>query len=165
MDTTTRLSNIEARAKRKRTDAEKLYKQERINFIRNMLEASQCRICGRTTKQDTRLCFHHIDPSTKECDVTQMKTCSWSRIYAEIDKCEVLCISCHTRLHYRTLNPEVKYCPQCQKEKPRSAFRESSQSDLVCGLYSWCRECDNKRKREYRKRLKVIQNGRTTTSN
>lgn len=46
-----------------------------------------------------QLCFHHLDPATKETEVSKM--CSWSldKIKAEINKCVVLCLNCHPLVH------------------------------------------------------------------
>lgn len=46
-----------------------------------------------------QLCFHHLDPSTKETDVAKMLSWSLENIKAEINKCVVLCLNCHPLVH------------------------------------------------------------------
>jgi hypothetical protein len=45
--------------------------------------------------------FHHINPSEKEADLSQV-VLVWSkkRIITEVNKCEVLCANCHAKEHY-----------------------------------------------------------------
>jgi chromatin remodeling complex protein RSC6 len=54
-----------------------------------------CSKCG--TKDD--LVFHHVDKNTKETDVTRLKRKTDLQIQLEIDKCVVLCRSCHMKIH------------------------------------------------------------------
>jgi hypothetical protein len=58
------------------------------------LRAHPCIDCGET---DVRvLQFDHIDPSLKSRDVSVMvRSCQWSRVLEEIEKCEVRCANCH----------------------------------------------------------------------
>lgn len=46
-----------------------------------------------------QLCFHHLDPSTKETDVAKMLSWSLEKIKVEINKCVVLCLNCHPLVH------------------------------------------------------------------
>lgn len=54
-----------------------------------------CADCG--THED--LNFHHLDPSTKSYDVTQMVNRSAVAFEAELAKCVVVCVTCHKRRH------------------------------------------------------------------
>ena len=58
------------------------------------LRAHPCVDCGET---DVRvLQFDHVDPSLKSQDVSVMvRSCQWSRVLDEIEKCEVRCANCH----------------------------------------------------------------------
>lgn len=48
------------------------------------------------------LVFHHIDPKTKELEISYAVNNNWSikKIEAEIAKCEVLCANCHMKHHH-----------------------------------------------------------------
>lgn len=57
----------------------------------------KCYICHT----DTKLQFHHIDPSTKTRSVSEMVNynCSTGALKKEIAKCVVLCHRCHCWVH------------------------------------------------------------------
>ena len=50
------------------------------------------------------LCFHHLDPLTKLFDISAGITYTrkiWlEQLLQEVDKCQLLCISCHRKLHH-----------------------------------------------------------------
>jgi len=50
--------------------------------------------------------FHHVDPNTKEYDVSIMlrSTVSVEKLKKEIDKCVILCSNCHKKHHYSERN-------------------------------------------------------------
>jgi hypothetical protein len=57
-----------------------------------------CSRCGVT--QGIRLCFHHIEGNkNKEFNLSSAQTFSQERIDEELKKCEILCNSCHMKLH------------------------------------------------------------------
>lgn len=78
-------------------------KQQRIELINwfNELKSKLCCECGEN--HPSTLDFHHIDPLTKDNNVTE-GVCRnrWSkeRILREIKKCKVLCSNCHRKLHW-----------------------------------------------------------------
>jgi len=43
------------------------------------------------------LCFHHKDPLQK--DRTWRKQWAKEKLYKELDKCEILCMNCHAKVH------------------------------------------------------------------
>lgn len=43
--------------------------------------------------------FHHIDPTTKEKDPSQILLRKWDRLVKELDKCVLLCANCHRLEH------------------------------------------------------------------
>ena len=59
-----------------------------------------CKVCGYNENPDI-LHFHHRDPNEKITNVSRMvgKNHSMERIKKEIDKCDLLCISCHHKEH------------------------------------------------------------------
>ncbi len=52
------------------------------------------------------LTFHHIDPTKKDANMADLihRGYSRKRVLEEIEKCEVLCFNCHTKLHYDQRN-------------------------------------------------------------
>jgi len=48
--------------------------------------------------------FHHIDPATKVEGIARMVSRDRSKaaIFAEVEKCEVLCRACHDMVHERS---------------------------------------------------------------
>lgn len=57
-------------------------------------------VCERCGFDDPRaLDLHHRDPSQKQFMLSEAKSFSWSRIEAEIAKCDALCANCHRILH------------------------------------------------------------------
>ena len=59
-----------------------------------------CSKCGYKENPDI-LHFHHIDPKTKVANISRMvgKNHSMKRIKEEINKCRLLCITCHHKEH------------------------------------------------------------------
>lgn len=66
-------------------------------FIRS---CTPCQLCGET--KATLLDFHHIDPATKEMEVSQAK--GLQAVIDEAQKCTILCKTCHKGLHGGTLD-------------------------------------------------------------
>lgn len=84
------LSIKENREKANRTEACRIK-----NFIKSI--KTPCIICGES--EPVCIDFHHIDPTTKEFDVTLKRTKAKSKILAEVAKCVCLCSNCHRKLH------------------------------------------------------------------
>ena len=59
-----------------------------------------CSKCGYKDNPDI-LHFHHINPQTKIGNISRMvqKNHSMDRIFNEIQKCRLLCITCHHKEH------------------------------------------------------------------
>ncbi len=59
--------------------------------------------CSRCSISDYRvLTFHHLDPTQKEGNVSDMAKRGWSiqRVQVEMDKCIILCANCHLIEHH-----------------------------------------------------------------
>jgi hypothetical protein len=65
----------------------------------NRLKGTTCEGCGSTNRDPHELHFHHRDPATKLFGVGDNTTRNRAAILAEIRKCDVLCWSCHPRIH------------------------------------------------------------------
>jgi len=59
-----------------------------------------CEFCGYS-KNQSALCFHHINPKTKsfQIDIRHCSNSSWSNLLIEVEKCQLLCLNCHSELH------------------------------------------------------------------
>jgi len=57
-----------------------------------------CSQCGYN-KCTSALDYHHLDPSTKDFQISGNWGLSWERIRAELDKCVLLCSNCHREIH------------------------------------------------------------------
>tara|TARA_B100001287_G_scaffold14699_1_gene11046 strand:- start:756 stop:1283 length:528 start_codon:yes stop_codon:yes gene_type:complete len=69
-------------------------------YIQDMKKTKGCSNCGYNENPDI-LHYHHINPETKIDNISRMvgKNNSLEKILAEIDKCELLCITCHHKEH------------------------------------------------------------------
>ena len=95
-----------------RQEAEKLLRNKVSNKLNARRKAEKrlqvraykkevgCASCGYKDNPDI-LHFHHRDPSTKVNNVSRMlgKNHSIEKIKLEIEKCDLLCISCHHKHH------------------------------------------------------------------
>ena len=66
-----------------------------------------CALCGES--DPVCLDFHHDDPSGKIASVAKLvrDNRGWSAIFAEIEKCSLLCANCHRKVEHcsRGLSP------------------------------------------------------------
>ena len=92
--------------KKPKTEEQKRIDRERSRATRARNRAfveSQLRPCDHCQAFDKRFMeWHHIDPSTKLREVSDMAGCCGSiqKIREEIDKCNCLCANCHAIVHY-----------------------------------------------------------------
>lgn len=73
-------------------------------FIKSFL--IKCQECQ--TEDKSKLCFHHIDKANKNFTISNNKGASLKKLKEEIDKCIVLCKSCHAKLHDKETPMEKK---------------------------------------------------------
>lgn len=75
-------------------------KDRNKKFMEKVKSFSECCRCG----EDHPACleFHHVDPSNKKHNVSEMigNTSSIESIKEEIRKCEIICANCHKKYHY-----------------------------------------------------------------
>ena len=83
----TRCKSCDAIYNRQQSDR----KRADLNVIK---EAQGCMRCGYN-EDGSKLHFHHRDPSTKLFSIGNGVVYSSQRLQEEIDKCDLLCISCH----------------------------------------------------------------------
>lgn len=73
------------------------------NSLDNLGREYKCERCGYD-KNTAALCFHHLDPTKKDFEISVMSSYSKTEVEQEIDKCIVLCHNCHMEEHYPHLN-------------------------------------------------------------
>ncbi len=77
------------------------------NWFQNIKKKLKCAVCGES--DPACLDFHHLEPSEKENDPSQMMSHSKKTILEELAKCVCLCANCHRKEHAGRLNaPLVK---------------------------------------------------------
>lgn len=62
-------------------------------------KGGKCERCGYDKCIDA-FDFHHLDPAEKDFGIGSGNTYSWDTIKAELDKCIMLCATCHREVHY-----------------------------------------------------------------
>jgi hypothetical protein len=91
--------------------------------------------------------FHHVDPSKKEWDWTELRKRSTKDIETELNKCILLCANCHALRNFKTethLNYEeyLKYkeniSPRVKKEIPKCKCGKEIKFKTDTGM---CRSC------------------------
>lgn len=85
--------------KKKLQKARKRHRRRKTcrEYLNTILNASSCK-CGAVTQ----LTFHHRDPSQKEAEVTRFcQQGSMEKMKKEMEKCDILCFSCHRDIHLR----------------------------------------------------------------
>lgn len=123
------------------------------------LLGGKCVGCGAVND----LQFDHIDPSTKEFEISKARSVSRVRLLRELKKCQLLCRSCHLKkgrengdvkiVQHGTVSMYKLYVCRCQ---------------LCCGAmrlknrlsYYRNREERNKRRRERRRIARAVNSAR-----
>lgn len=70
------------------------YKSRAVEY-----KGGKCRLCGYD-KCFASLDFHHDNPLEKDPRWKTMRSWTFERIKAELDKCTLLCKNCHGEVHY-----------------------------------------------------------------
>ena len=70
------------------------YYLDRQMYVQTLLNRSMCKVCG---KRGTL--FHHRNPQEKSFNVGRSFECSLIKLRREIAKCDILCRSCHQKIH------------------------------------------------------------------
>ena len=82
--------------KEERGNEIKARKAKNRSMVQEIKTKAGCSCCG--CKEN--LHFHHKDKETKEFNVSDGVGFSWERITSEIDKCIILCSTCHANHHH-----------------------------------------------------------------
>jgi hypothetical protein len=62
-----------------------------------LYKGGKCALCGYN-KCMKALTFHHIDPTTKEFNISGNHCRKWEVVQKELDKCVLLCSNCHAEV-------------------------------------------------------------------
>lgn len=75
------------------------YRAEKRVGLAAIKTQSGCLICGETDHRCLQ--FHHRDRLTKVRSISRFYagTWGWTKILAEIEKCDILCANCHLKTH------------------------------------------------------------------
>lgn len=65
-------------------------------------KGGKCELCGYNL-YISALCFHHRNQSEKEFEIADNCRYTIEKLKAEVDKCSLLCMNCHTALHFGEL--------------------------------------------------------------
>lgn len=69
---------------------------ENRDKINKLKSTAGCLYCNEA--DPACLDFHHAN-NDKVFSISNRKYCSWKKLSAEIDKCEIVCSNCHRKLH------------------------------------------------------------------
>ena len=75
----------------------KVRRRDNLRYIEELKRKGKCKLCGSTKN----LVFHHVDEESKRGCIAHFvsKGYTLNTIRSEIDKCVILCSSCHSKLH------------------------------------------------------------------
>lgn len=73
---------------------------DRSALVKSIKLKYGCRLC--LSKEIEILDFHHLDKKDKTISLTSPRDISLKNLFKEINKCVVLCASCHRRVHAGT---------------------------------------------------------------
>lgn len=79
-------------------------REERKSWFQDLKANLKCEHCSNSDHRV--LDFHHLDPSMKDMEVSNMVRLRWSKqkIINEMAKCICLCSNCHRILHWEERN-------------------------------------------------------------
>lgn len=74
--------------------------RNRFKFNRQCIDykGGRCIECGYNETMGA-LSFHHRDPKTKKFSMAGNHNRSWKSVKSELDKCDLLCLNCHSKKH------------------------------------------------------------------
>lgn len=81
----------------KNYETRKARRLDLVDRVREWKRAQGCSCCPET--EPVCLELHHLDPSEKEDQPSNLIRVSWDRFMAEARKCILLCSNCHKKYH------------------------------------------------------------------
>lgn len=99
----TRFCSIRCKNKYYQNNSYQKQQERGIKRKDKLIEKSggKCEICGYNRSR-VSLSFHHIDPSEKSfgLDARNISNRSMKSVLEEYKKCQLLCLNCHSELHW-----------------------------------------------------------------
>lgn len=124
MDTRRQYQNWKLSERRRRI------KQKAVEY-----KGGSCERCGYN-KSNAAMDFHHIDPNEKDCSVSHISNKKWEYIKEELDKCQLLCATCHREVH-----EEINIQESIEKEKYLRQF-----INVIEPVFVKCATCGKEKK-------------------
>ena len=89
------------RHKERIIERKKQRQREILEWFRKYKSRLKCIDCGMN--HPAVLCFHHRNPKNKEFTISDdlLRVTSIKRLQNEIEKCDVVCMNCHAKRHWR----------------------------------------------------------------
>ncbi len=112
-----------ARAWARRNPLPKIARSNRFKSLMEQYKNRPCMDCGRTFPT-VCMDFDHRDRSNKVTNVAAMKHYSVEKILAEIEKCDLVCASCH---RIRTMTREQQTLCASNAPRPKRRYRYEPQ--------------------------------------
>ena len=81
-----------------RNSFKKLRKKECVALFGN-----KCALCGAENLPIACYSFHHIDPNTKQHQISKILLWNWVTLKNELLKCVMLCSNCHKQVHFGSM--------------------------------------------------------------
>ena len=77
--------------------------REKYKPIYDNLKINGCAICGSYNRLD----FHHTNPEDKKFNISHLLSYDNEDIITELNKCILLCRSCHTKIEYKEKQQDI----------------------------------------------------------
>jgi hypothetical protein len=132
----------------------------RIKDIVLFSMGNKCQIC-KYDKCKAALEIHHVDPTTKEYSINEIK--SWSKMCAELPKCILLCANCHREVHHNDLKIPTEY-NRFDQEKANGLKIEQAELGRIISnkaVIKYNKQLAIQRKIDYQEKLKLLKEVRT----
>ncbi len=105
-----KLEEYRNKNKEKIAEYNKAYQRQRKSKIDSKMakyelckyKGGECHTCKKKVTQFNTCTFdfHHRDPAEKEYEPSTLLFMSKVKVYAELDKCDLLCSNCHRMVHH-----------------------------------------------------------------
>ena len=83
--------------KERRRQHKKECRAEVRGWYQSFKKTLTCQVCPET--ESVCLEFHHIDPISKDFDVSEAEKMTLTRLKLEVAKCACVCSNCHKKIH------------------------------------------------------------------
>lgn len=77
------------------------YRRQRRRKFLYAIDIKKSNPCSCGESDPSCLVFHHRNAEEKELAISELYDKSWDKLKSEIEKCDVMCVNCHRKLHYK----------------------------------------------------------------